>query len=191
MTKLGKKRLVMKNKAHDLASYKFTKDETILFDANIWLYLFPAPSDVPPFFAANYSRALKCMMTAGVRFALDALVLSEYLNRYCRIEFNAQKNGMTFKQFRNSSDFTAVGKTAAAYSTRILKLCQRYDHPFSLSDMSQVLTNFEAGLYDFNDGLLADICRQNGWKFVTHDGDFTKGGIEILTTNPRLLAACK
>ena len=28
----------------------------------------------------------------------------------------------------------------------------------------------------------------HGWKFVTNDGDFTNGGIEVLTSNPRLLS---
>ena len=34
----------MKNKAYDLASYAFSGSETFLFDANVWLYLYPPPS---------------------------------------------------------------------------------------------------------------------------------------------------
>ena len=37
----------MKNKAHDLANYAFQKDEPLLLDTNVWLYLYPAPSDRP------------------------------------------------------------------------------------------------------------------------------------------------
>ena len=39
-------------------------------------------------------------------------------------------------------------------------------------------------------GELAETCRHNGWKLVTNDSDFTSGGIEILTTNSKLLADC-
>lgn len=181
----------MKNKAHDLASYNFSKGEVVLLDTNVWLYLYPAPAQAGQKIPSSYSNALKAMMYAGVHFALDALVLSEYLNRYCRIEWEAQKTGMTFKQFRNTSNFSVVGANAVAFTNRIVKLCTRYDHPFASANLPQVLTSFQHGLCDFNDGLLADVCRQNSWKLITHDGDFTEGGIEILTSNHKLLAACK
>ena len=34
-----------KNKAHDLATYSFTCGESFLLDANVWLYLYPPPSN--------------------------------------------------------------------------------------------------------------------------------------------------
>jgi len=181
----------MRNKAHNLTTYTFTKEESLLLDANIWLYLFPAPSDKSTYASANYSAALKSMIQTGTQLVLDALILSEYLNAYCRIEYKANApQGMTFKQFRNSANFLKVGTTATGYSKKILSLCQRHNNVFVSADIKQVLGDFEIGIYDFNDGLLADSCRQNGWKLVTHDGDFTEGGIDVLTTNGRLLAAC-
>lgn len=181
----------MKNKAYDLTAYTFSKDEILLLDANVWLYLFPAPSDKSSHFTASYSRALKHMLAAKVQLVLDALILSEYLNRYCRIEYNAQKTGLSFKDFRNSPDFPAVGKAASAYAKRIISMSCLYDHPFASTDIFQVLGNFETGQHDFNDGLLAHVCLKNKWKLVTNDGDFTTGGIEVLTVNNRLLSACK
>jgi len=70
----------MKNRAHDLTRYAFSGTDTLLFDTNVWLYLFPAPSGPPPGFAASYSAALKQMLAAQVALTLDALVLSEYLS---------------------------------------------------------------------------------------------------------------
>jgi predicted nucleic acid-binding protein len=181
----------MRNKAYDLATYNFSKDEPLLLDTNIWLYLFPAPSDQLPRFAARYSSAFKRMLAASVYLALDAMILSEYLNRYCRIEWEAKSAHMKFKQFRTSPDFAPVGQNAAAYADRIIKLCNCHSHPFATANITQVLAAFAAGNQDFNDGLLTDSCRQHGWKLVTNDGDFTEGGIEVLTNNPKLLAACK
>jgi predicted nucleic acid-binding protein len=182
----------MKNKAYDLSTYNFSKDETFLFDANVWLYLFPAPSDKRPFFAQHYSQALKKMLTSKVELALDAIILSEYLNRYCRIEYGAQAPaGLSFKDFRNSPKFHAVGKAASAHANGIAKLCRLYDHPFGSINLPNLLSNFETGKHDFNDGLLAHVCSRNKWKLVTHDKDFITGGIEVLTTNPKLLSACK
>lgn len=182
----------MKNKAHDLSAYAFQKEEPFLLDANVWLYLFPAPSGSAAIFAPQYSTAFKSMLTAKVRLMMDAMVLSEYLNRYCRIEWGALHRATCpdFKVFRRSASFQTVGKGAATFARKMLTLCNRHDHPFASADVFRILTDFEAGSCDFNDGLLAETCRHHNWKLVTNDGDFVEGGIEVLTTNPRLLKAC-
>ena len=182
----------MRNRAHDLTTYAFSSGEALLLDANVWLYLFPAPSSPLPGFARKYSGAFKSMLTAKAYLALDVLVLSEYLNRYCRIEWSALHKVAhpAFKAFRQSADFMPVGKGAAIFAHNILKYCSRHDHLFATADVAQALTDFELGAHDFNDGLLAESCRHHGWKLVTDDRDFTNGGIEVLTTNPVLLKAC-
>ena len=39
----------MKNKAYDLSTYAYSNGEPLLFDANVWLFLFPAPNyDLKP-----------------------------------------------------------------------------------------------------------------------------------------------
>jgi predicted nucleic acid-binding protein len=183
----------MKNKAYDLSTYSFSNGEPLLLDANVWLFLFPAPSGSLPWFVKKYSAGFKQMLIAKAMLALDALVLSEYLNRYCRIEWDALHTNKykNFKEFRQSPDYTPVGQGAGLYARNILKLCAKRDHPFSASDVAQVLSDFECGVCDFNDGLFIETCRHNGWKFVTNDADFTNGGIEVLTSNPRLLSACQ
>ena len=140
----------------------------------------------------QYSEALKAMRSARVLLIMDALVLGEYLNRYCRIEWNAlhKKEYCQFKTFRKSSMFAEVGSRAADLARSMLRLCVRSNPYFAAADMDGVLADFETGSSDFNDRLLTETCRRNGWKLVTHDGDFTTGGIEILTANRTLLDAC-
>ena len=182
----------MKNKAHDLATYSFSRGETLLLDANVWLYLYPPSSKSKSKFTQQYSNGLKSMQSAGAQLIMDAMVLSEYLNTYCRIEWKAlhQTRYPKFKSFRKSAAFEKVGKGAASFAGSMLKGCVCHDHPFAAANVKQVLADFAAGATDFNDGLLAETCRHNGWKLVTNDRDFTSGGIEILTTNSKLLADC-
>jgi predicted nucleic acid-binding protein len=182
----------MNNKAHDLSAYAFSKDEPLLLDANIWLYLFPAPSDPNLAPAPAYSAAFKQILTTGAKLTIDPIVISEYLSSYCRIEFRVlfQKKYGAFKPFRKSPDFATVGHNAAFFAQQILKLCSRHDYPFTKIDIAQMLLSVESGTMDANDGLLIESCRHNGWKLVTHDADCTLGGIEVLTTNPDLIAAC-
>ena len=55
--------------------------------------------------------------------------------------------------------------------------------------MEALLSDFEANSRDFNDAILAQLCRAKDLKLVTHDGDFKDCGITILTANSNLLSS--
>jgi len=182
----------MKNKAYDLASYSFASGEQILVDTNIWLYLFPAPGNPQRFYADQYSKAFSRLVTAKAQPVLDPMVLSEYLNRYCRIEWegNFKEKYPKFKKFRQSRDFRNVAASAQTFAGRILYFCQIHSVSPDELDFNQALTDFVLGRIDFNDALFIDLCKKGNLKLMTHDADFQVGGIEVLTINPRLLEAC-
>ncbi|EXI71433.1 MAG: hypothetical protein AW07_03662 [Candidatus Accumulibacter sp. SK-11] len=73
---------------------------------------------------------------------------------------------------------------------QILKNSSSRDTHLENIDMPAVLAAVESGTVDFNDAMLIQNCRLNGWKLLTHDGDMTLGGIDLLTTNKKLLNAC-
>ncbi len=182
----------MNNKAYDLASYSFTSGEQILVDTNIWLYLFPAPGNPTQQFAHQYSSAFSNLVSAKAQPVLDPMVLSEYLNRYCRIEWegNYKSKYEKYKKFRQSSDFQTVVSSAQAFAKRILHFCNIHSVSADELDLNQALKDFVSGQVDYNDALLVDICKKRNLKLMTNDADFQRGGIEVLTTNPRLLNAC-
>ena len=182
----------MRNKAYNFSTYSFRIGDEILVDANIWLYLFPAPMNSQERFATQYSHGFSRMISDGAQPVLDPLVLSEYLNRYCRIEWAGQYNTQYpyFKDFRKSQDFQQVAQTASVFAKRILTMCSIHNTPAKDLDVAQAIDDFETAAVDFNDSLLVDVCRKHGFKLLTNDADFQSGGIEVLTTNPRLLQAC-
>ena len=182
----------MNNKAYDLASYSFSSGEQILVDTNIWLYLFPAPGNPQQFIAGQYSTAFSRLVSAKAQPVLDPMVLSEYLNRYCRIEWegNFKAKYQTFKKFRQSADFHSVVSSAHVFASKILSFCQIHSVSADELDLKQALTDFASGHVDFNDALLVDLCKKRNLKLMTNDADFQHGGIEVLTTNTRLLRAC-
>jgi predicted nucleic acid-binding protein len=181
-----------RNKAHDAMRYVFQRGENILIDANVWLYLQPPAMQPPPGFAWRYSAIFKKLLAAGAKPVIESVVLGEYLNRYLRIEYDARWASTygKFKLFRNSGDFTALAQAAVSDARTILSFAAAQDVPFSRSDIADILTETEAGRLDFNDGVITETCRLNGWKLLTNDGDMTQGGIEVLTTYRRLLTAC-
>jgi predicted nucleic acid-binding protein len=182
----------MKNKAHSLSGYNFTSGEEVLFDANIWLYLFPPPGNPTQAYAKQYSKAVADLLKAKAKPILVPIVLSEYLNRYCRIEWEGYyKNSYPrFKKFRQSLDFPQIATPAKSFSLKILNMSSVCQVDGDRSCLEEALNDFSAGGVDFNDALLADLCKKKGFKLLTNDGDFLKGGIEILTSNPTILRAC-
>lgn len=181
-----------KNKAHDVSKYAFSKGEPILIDANVWLYLQPPAAQPPPAFAKRYSSALKNILSAGATPVIESIVLSEYLNRYLRLEYDAAwRNAYPkFKDFRKSGYFAPLAQAAVADAKQILKLATPQDTRLPTTDIAAILAETEAGTLDFNDAVLVENCRLNDWKLLTNDGDMTIGGIEVLTTYKPLLAAC-
>ncbi len=187
-----RKKMRMKNRAFDLSSYTFRKGEKILVDTNIWLYLFPAPSNPAHPVATQYSNAFSSLIAAKAQPILDPMVLGEYLNRYARIEWEGLHKVQypSFKQFRNSSDFQAVASSIETFARKILRFCEVHTIAPNQLDLQQALSDFTHGHVDFTDAILIDICKKCNIKIMTNDGDFQDGGLEVLTTNPRLLQAC-
>ena len=191
----------MKNNIIDLSKHIFTPDEHLVFDTNIWLLLYPFPSSPKNnSVISKYSHSFKSMLKGQSVIHMDTMILSEYLNRYFRAEFEAHNKQpgthvtryTYFKEYRNSPDFQSVAQTAIHFASQILIRCDRViaaRPQFSIGDVTRILDDLNKGMSDFNDLLLADLCQRHGWKLVTHDADFVRNNfaIDILTHNERIL----
>jgi predicted nucleic acid-binding protein len=182
----------MKNKAVDLMGYAFSAGEAILVDTNVWMYLAPPPSSVNNRAARIYSKAFANLLQQKAVAFVDALILSEYLNRYIRIEYQANWRYQypDFKRFRQSVNASAVLGDAVVELKQIMKHASVCNTLLVDIDLADVLDHVQNGSMDLNDGLLVANCKRNGWKLMTHDGDMSSGGIEVLTANSNLLQAC-
>lgn len=172
-----------------LRDYYFSDSDALLVDTNIWLYLYgpQAPKDWRP---RVYSQALKWILKARSTMYVDVLVLSEFVNRYARFEYDLWKTAFgtdDFKTFRKSPDFQPVGKAIAAAARRIIKQARCIETGIESMDMNLLLNDYEVKCPDFNDRIIVELCRKNGLKLLTHDGDFKDSGIPVITANRRLL----
>jgi predicted nucleic acid-binding protein len=168
----------------------FNSDDELFIDTNVWLYLY-APQAPGDWKARVYSRALAKILSAKSRIFIDALILSEFINRYTRLAFNLTKRTgavIEYKDYRNSAEFKPVAREIEATVRRIMKHCQPTDSGFSSCDLDGLLAEFGRGNSDFNDQVMVELCKANGWKLLTHDGDFKDCGLTVLTANKRLLA---
>lgn len=178
------------SKVLPIDAYQFTESDVFLFDANIWIYLY-VPQEANRWEAVAYSKALAEISKVKGAIFIDVLVLSEFINRYARLEHGRVQNQgalRRFKRYRESSAFMPVAKAIADASRRILKHCHRTESCFESVDINTLLADYETMPPDFNDQMLTEICRTKGLKLVTHDSDFKNAGLTVLTANKKLLA---
>lgn len=178
----------MRTKALDVRQYSFTSHDELLLDANIWLYLYgpQRPGDKR---TAAYSQAFAKILSARSRICINVLIVSEFINTYARLQWGINGKPLgDFKKFRNSQDFKPIAADIAAAVNLVLKHCTRIESEFATLDTGQIISEYETGDYDFNDQIIAAICRKKGLKLVTHDSDFHAQGISVLTMNPKMLA---
>ena len=96
----------MPNRIHNAANYSFTEKDKLCLDTNVWLCLFPAPSSGKDPWTDAYSKTYRAIIQSGASVVIDISVLSEYLNRYARYEWDAyEKDKITKEHFRRFKDF--------------------------------------------------------------------------------------
>lgn len=179
----------MKSKAVLIRDHRFTKSDAILIDANVWLYLY-GPHRSGDRRTLEYSQALKWILKAGSSLYVDVLILSEFVNRFARMEFELWKSTLgnaDFKAYRNHPDFREVAAAIAAAIRRILRQARPVESGFTSIHMDVFLHDYVEKQPDFNDRVLLELCRNSRLTLVTHDADFKDCGIPVITANPRLL----
>jgi predicted nucleic acid-binding protein len=182
------------NKAVDALQRRYSPSDRIVFDANILVSLFSGLEPPGSIIVRNYSAALKQIRTNGATVLLDVLVLSEFVNVCARKEYDLAHPpslGRTpYKVFRQSPAFVPVAQAICRACQQIAAFAVAMDHSFSKWPLTELSNEYATGQHDFNDQCLVQLCRQEGALLLTNDRDFIQGGITLLTTNPKLLAAC-
>ena len=174
--------------AIDINSYNFTNKDALFIDTNIWYYIYGPQGEISQNVRV-YSKALNKIYKAKSSIYIDVLIMSEFINRYSKEEYNrkyAKKYG-EYKKYRQSKDFTPIAKDIAIASHNILKRCQPTTSFFESMNVTSVLTDYEKGNVDFNDKIIANICVEKGLKLITHDFDFATSSLNILTARNEML----
>ncbi|MBO1351546.1 MAG: PIN domain-containing protein [Hormoscilla sp. GUM202] len=153
----------MSNQVIDINNYKFTSADAVLFDANVWLYIYGRQEDVSPRNRATYTLALRRIRSARGQIFLDGFVLSEFINAYARFVYNklpAESRPAEFKIFRNSAGFKPIARKIARQVRKILQKCQLTETGLETVDWEPILTEYAIGGADFNDMMLAELCKK-------------------------------
>lgn len=177
----------MTYKAEEITHYDFKSSDDLLLDANVWLFIY-GPQKPGDRKAAVYSEVLKKILAAESRIYIDVLIVSEFINAYARLRWKLlPASSDNFKQFRKSGDFAHIAQDIAADVRRVLQHCMRVESGFEPLSIDVLLDEYAAGDSDFNDQILATLCKGKGLKLVTDDADFKRREISVVTANKRLL----
>ena len=177
----------MKSLAQHIGHHKFTDADRLFFDANIWLYMF-CPKGIGDHLQDVYSSAFHRALEAKSQLFTDVLVMSEFVNTYARIKWqNSSSSKDKFKKFRTSKDFKPIAGEIAYAARKITNRCTLLDSGFSYVQIDGVFTEYAKGKFDFNDQIIAELCRKKKLTLATHDGDFKNYHVPLLTANRQLL----
>lgn len=181
----------MSGKPARISDYRFCRQDRLLLDANVWIFVYGPNGPNRHNKVKIYSQAFRRMMEKGSQVYIDVLIISEFINRYARMKFElAQKKGASskkFKEFRQSEAFKPIAKEVADATSLVLKRCQRVESGFKTLDIDALVCEYAKGQSDFNDQVIAEICRRERLKLVTDDSDFRDIGVPVLTENKTML----
>lgn len=178
-----------------LDSHNFSDQDRFFFDANIWLFTDCAYAssyfDKPEQKRRKeiYSQALKDIIGRDIPIFIDILIVSEFINAYARLIWKRENPGMKFKKFRQSQGFQMCTGGIVRDTEAVIERCSFVESESKLgkADIQSLLNTFSSGSMDFNDKIIEDVCRKNGFLLVTDDGDFKNSEITVLTANKKLL----
>ena len=155
--------------------YKIEADDKVFIDTNILIFLF-APSFVNShqYQINKYSEIFKKLVSSKCELYVNELVISEFVNRCMRIDFerNFNSNGDKDykKDYRTSVAFDTTMKIVLKQLNKFLSLAKQVDDDFiNFNVISSITANIKS---DFNDLVIADTVNKKSLKLLTDDGDF-------------------
>lgn len=173
---------------------KSLSGRTIFFDTNILLFLFNPAIDIESNskkWQKDYSGLFAEIVIQKHPRCTSLFVLSEFYNRYLRIEASIQTNTKSesdsreFKKFRNSDEGLLVDKS--------IKEIIRSKLPGSgLSyldinfNQQEILNLLDMPGLDFVDRIIVETCKKKNLVLLTDDADFRDIDIPILSLNPNM-----
>ncbi|MBC6420762.1 MAG: PIN domain-containing protein [Hormoscilla sp. SP12CHS1] len=179
----------MTNQVYRINDYQFSATNSVLFDANVWLYIYGPTGNRDQRLQSTYTLALRRIRSVRGRIFLDVLVLSEFINAFIYNELPQVRKPANFKTFRDSDRFKPVAAKIARKADKILDKCELTESGLTSVNLRGMVREYAAGEYDFNDQMLAELCKAKELILVTHDTDFSGDNLTILTANRRLLPA--
>ncbi|MCM3164546.1 type II toxin-antitoxin system VapC family toxin [Metabacillus litoralis] len=175
-----------------ISEYNPKREDRFFFDANIWMHLFCSVGNYFQRDINSYNSFFQRVLEAGSNIYVTSMVISEFFNAYCRVEYEITRGNRSFHEFQYKRDFRKseefeelIGLIHSILKRKILKNTNRLNDDFESINIDMLFS--ESKDFDFNDQYFIDLCKENSIAIVTHDRDFFKVSkdVTILTNHKR------
>ncbi len=151
--------------------YNIEESDNVFIDTNILIFLFsPSFVNSREFQVEKYSSIMSLLIQKKCKLFINELVVSEFINRCMRIDFERnfnKNNDKNFKRdYRKSQEYKDTLKIVINELNKFLKFSKQINDDFINFEISE---NIEA---DFNDLIIADTVKKNNLKLLSDDGDY-------------------
>lgn len=172
----------------DIKQYSPKSSDVFFFDNNIWMFLFCPLGNYSQNKQKHYSSFLQSAQSLNCAIFINSLVISEFVNRYLRLDFELWKKEEQFYSADYKLDYIGIQRYKETVEeikvtlNNILKFCEKGSDNFNAIHLDNVLKHLEE--IDFNDSYYLELAKLSKWKIVTDDGDFVKYNkhqVDILT----------
>lgn len=187
-----------KTNVSNVESVLLKKDDKILFDCNVLMYLFYTYGGYKKDMVRKYTKIFSDALKTQCQMYIPSIEISEFINTYSRLEYNRylRKNNLRASEFKFKQDYRAtkdykelVVDLRNLVNNQILSVFKKLNDEFENINIENIYHNPE--LFDFNDRYYCKLAEKYGLKIVTNDADFSVigSGIHIITANTQLISA--
>ena len=180
----------MSNK-YNSSNIQSITNKKIFLDANILIYLFGFGTPTSANWENQYATLYSKLNKQNNIFVVDYIVISEFVNRAIRIEYdnylisnNLDKNSLSYKNYRNSLDGQeALKDIYIIVNDEILNEFEVIEKSYSKDDLKVMCKVDEL---DFSDKAIIKICEDNQFILLTNDTDFKNSHINIVSCHRKI-----
>lgn len=164
-------------KVDKLKEHNVSPLNSYLFDTNVWLYIYGPLAGSEKRKQSQYASLLRDIVDRKAGLFITSMVLSEYINRVLRIEFERWKkykglyNADYKRDYRATEDFQdALADVKAQVKDILYNVTQKRPDDFNNIDIDGIV-NSMSNSADFNDVYLVRCCERGNMCFVSDDKD--------------------
>ncbi len=179
------------NKKYNSSNIQSITNKKIFLDANILIYLFGFGTSTSANWENQYANLYTKLNNQNNTFVVDYIVISEFVNRAIKIEYdnylnsnNLDKNSLSYKNYRNSLDGQeALRDIYIIVNDEILDEFEVIEKSYSKDDLKMMCCVDEL---DFSDKAIIKICEDNQFILLTNDTDFKNSDIDIISCHKKM-----
>lgn len=174
----------------DVKKYEVTNSDGLLFDTNVWMYIFGPMASIRSDRQTAYSKIFKDAISRKATIFISSQIVSEYINAILRIGFknwmsiNQLKNADFKHDYRQTSHYLETLEDARDQIEQILKYTEKSSDSFQNAPVLSIIDRMKS-VCDYNDSFFLWFSKEPQYKIVTDDQDMllAESNIKIITFN--------